>query len=374
MDCSQQRLLVLLPLWWAFFLLDPGASLFQVGDSAEHSDKRVDVVKPHTFVLLSHVILFSASLFLVFHKISKELLRFAFGFDSAVIVISCGVCEVALLHEIIKNYQVANIPLPTVDIVFYASRSILTMIAHFSVSVMDAWTFNTWGKMGVLIPFVVCLSTFYVKQRFVMQWSNRQTCLFGECTTWQGVYLNALKNEIIFGVKLLLPYLQGRSYAVLRFLAIDPERELYKRQRETIKKSRRSQESTRWQRSTWQQSRISGGSDAVSCPSVSISYARGSEKSMEEVIEEYKEAAMLEKDSWQLDEMGQDDEFLHQTSRPDVLCQAELTGNYFDSCNADLQVHGIRSLGKNQVSEHETRGPFTKGGVLKDDRHTLSAL
>jgi len=320
------------------FLVDPGASKFKVDDTAKHTQKTVDVHKPHTYVLLSHIILFSSALFFVFHRISKELLRFSAGFDSAVIASSCAFCEVALLHEIVRNYHVGNVPLPTTDTILYATRSVLTVIAHFSVSVMDAWMFNVWGKMGVLIPFILCLSIFYVKQRWGMRWSQEQTCEFGECTTWQGVYLSFLQNEIVFGLKLLLPYLRGYSYAVLNFKAIDPERELYKRRRESLKRSQRSQQS---HSSEHRQTSALDGT-TYGKPSEVFAPCRVIEKSMEDMIQEYKEAVQPEGDTWELDETGQDDECLHQIPRADALYQAGLGKSW----NTQLLGDVIRGLAK----------------------------
>jgi len=307
------------------FLADPGASIFEVPDTQPHSNKNVNVLKPHTFTLLSHIILFSSALFFVFHKVSMDLLKLATGFDAAVIASSCAICEFALLHEIIQNYGVAKKDLPFIDIVFYATRSILTVAAHYCVSVMDAFKFKVWGKMGVLVPFVVCLSTFYLKQRFLMTWSDRRTCAFGECTTMQGVYLSALKNEIIFGIKLLIPYLRGKTYAVLNFKAIDPERELYKRKR-LSRISRRSQGSLR--------------NDACNVsPNEHIHSGFTPGKGLESMLAEMEEIRSELGTPTKLDSQADPDdenydEPLHQSPRTDTTVSYPCTAGYFERSTA----------------------------------------
>jgi len=209
-----------------------------------------------------------------------------------------------MLHEIVKNYMVANEPLPSIDVVFYVTRSILNVIGHFTVSVADAWTLPIRGKLSVLIPLIITLAIHYLKQRFFVSWSKRETCFHGECTTMQSVYLSFTRTELVFCLKLLLPYLKGHSYAVLNFKAIDPERELYKRQ-QSIRRSRAS-----WQSQDAKRSQLaSNRSDNV--------FRDGASED-------------VENHSWELDETGFDDPFCHQVPRSAQSCHVALGKPYFE--------------------------------------------
>jgi len=97
------------------------------------------------------------ALYLLAHRISKDVLRLVTGFDAAVITLSSAIRLFASVHELITNYSVANKLHPTIDTFFFATRSILIIIGHFSVSVMDLWMVSTKGKLNVPLfeaPFI----------------------------------------------------------------------------------------------------------------------------------------------------------------------------------------------------------------------------
>jgi len=78
-------------------------------------------------------------------------------FDALAIVCAGAMQEAALFQNPINNYSVANKLHPTIDTFFFATRSILIIIGHFSVSVMDLWMVSTKGKLNVPLfeaPFI----------------------------------------------------------------------------------------------------------------------------------------------------------------------------------------------------------------------------
>jgi len=318
-SCNMLKLSLVMSVFGlvALHMVEPGAETVKVPDTIApeilYNRTAVVVAKSATSSLILHLVFYSLALYFVFHQISKSMLRLVTGFDSAVIVFSSAMCEVAVLHELIFHYNAANKVFPTIDIVLYVTRSLMRVTSHYTVSVMDAWTFSTCGKMGVLIPFIISLSFAYFKQRFQGQWSRRETCAFGECNTWKGVYLTFLKNMIVFAIKLLIPYLRGRSYAVLSFHAIDPDRELHKRHK-----------------SVRQSHAIQVQSSGNACPNedaASICIGRA----MEDLIPDYGSRDLLE-----IDEIGEDDKCLHQIPNQGQTYHDAFGGMYFS--HVDMQA------------------------------------
>jgi len=305
----------------ALHMMEPGATKVKVHDTVDpvilYNQTAVVVSKSSTSALLFHLVFYAFALYFVFHQISKDMLRLVTGFDSAVIVFSSAMCEITVFHELIYHYNVANKVFPAIDMILYVTRSLMRVTSHYTISVMDAWTFTTCGKMGVLIPFIISLSFAYFSQHLLGQWSRRETCAFGECNTWKGVYLTFLKNEIVFAIKLLIPYLRGRSYAVLNFHAVDPEKELHKRH----KSVRQSHAISKSSQNSCSACRLEG------VASVCIG------KAMEDIIAE------KERDLLEMNEIGQDDQCLHQIPNPGKSSHDGFGEMYFSRAN--LQVVAV---------------------------------
>jgi len=316
----------------ALHIVGPGDKL-TVADTVAYNTKSVTVVKPHAYVLVLHIILYTIGLYFAYHRISKDMLKLASGFEAAVIMSSCAVVEAVKLHELIYNYGVGNKLLPTIDIVLYAVRSTVRVASHYTVGCMDAWTGTICGKMGVLIPFIISLTWDYFKERWLGQWSKRERCEITECTTAQGLYLSFLKNEIIFALKLLVPYLRGRTFAVLNFRAIDPARELYIRQR-----SRNGLFSSILLRPSHRTLRSNHGVSSR-CSMEDCSSSSSFPKHKEEPTADLHTDDVLQDDAWVVDERAWDDEFLHQVPNPSADDHAALGERYFEQFAADLQFH-----------------------------------
>jgi len=315
----------------ALHIVGPGDKL-TVADTVAYNTKSVTVVKPHAYVLVLHIILYTTGLYFAYHRISKDMLKLASGFEAAVIMSSCAVVEAVKLHELIYNYGVGNKYLPIIDIVLYAGRSIVRIASHYTVAISDAFTGTICGKMGVLIPFIISLTFDYFKERFLGEWSKRERCELTECTTAQGLYLGFLKNEIIFALKLLVPYLRGRSYAVLNFRAIDPARELYIRQR--------SRNGLFFSSILWRPShRTLRSNHGVSsrCSMEDCSSSSSFPKHKEEPTADLHTDDVLQDDAWVVDERAWDDEVLHQVPIPSADDLAALGEDYFGHFDADQQ-------------------------------------
>lgn len=211
----------------AAVVIDPGAVHTKFKDPGTES--MVDVIKSHPAVVLVRSCLFAAGLFLVFHRISWDLLKLcAFSFDSVMIVVSSAFCEFALHSEQMRLRAMMG-DLNHLDVALVVVFSLLRIAGHGVVSVMDAWTISVRAKIAVLAPFTISLSFSYVKQRFLRQWSHKQYCYspVASCTTWQNIYLSFLANEIVFSLKLLVPYVRQRTYGILKIGVIDPNTECY---------------------------------------------------------------------------------------------------------------------------------------------------
>jgi len=330
----------------ALHIMEPGADKVKVPDVVVpekfYNQTAVVVVGPNVFSLMWHIVFYAFALYFVFHQISKDMLKLATGFDSAVIVFSCAMTEAAVLHELIFHLSRAHKVLPAINIILYVARSLMRITSHYTVSIMDAWTFDKYGKMGVLIPFIVSLSFAYITQRFKGQWSTRETCMaFGECNTWKGVYLSFLKNEIIFAIKLLIPYMRGHQYAVLKFHAIDSEKELFKRHT-----SARASMAL-WLTHSVGASRFRGSADphhtsvmarqshGSTCPSEGVASVCLYGKANEKLMSDGRDGDLLENE-----EIVQDDECLHHIPNPGQSSRDALGGSYFS--RAELQVNVTR--------------------------------
>jgi len=208
-----------------------------------------------------------------------------------VIVVSSEMCEFVMLHELIYNYSVACRFLPKFDIFLFSTQSVVCVIAHYAVSVMDAWAITIRGKMCILFPFILSNMMFFWQRRFA-SWSARHTCMNTECTIMQNLYLSSLQNQITFEMKLLLPYIQGQSFAVMNFRATDHERELFKRQSERQRSSQLSQQpqTSVWSadRGSFHSSTASGnGHDSKRRPGESVSSCPNKRNSTQLPVEEY---------------------------------------------------------------------------------------
>jgi len=197
---SSKILVAVVCLIVGIYSVNPGVTNFDISDTVSHNTETVSVIKPQLYTLLSHCCLYCCAVYLVYHMVSKDLLRLAVGFDCAAIVIGCAMREVAMLHEIVKNYMVANEPLPSIDVVFYVTRSILNVIGHFTVSVADAWTLPIRGKLSVLIPLIITLAIHYLKQRFFCLVEQKRDVL-----SWR-VYYHAVGVLVLYEDRIgLLP-------------------------------------------------------------------------------------------------------------------------------------------------------------------------
>jgi len=96
----------------ALHMVEPGSETVKVPDTIApeilYNRTAVVVAKSATSSLILHLVFYSFALYFVFHQISKSMLRLVTGFDSAVIVFSSAMCEVAVLHELIFHYNAAN--------------------------------------------------------------------------------------------------------------------------------------------------------------------------------------------------------------------------------------------------------------------------
>jgi len=93
---------------------------------------------------------------------SRDILRLAIGFDSAVISVSSVLVHVALIHERVINYKVATKLLPSIDLIILATRGILQVIGDWSVTVVDAWILPKKVKICVLLGFILVATFLYL--------------------------------------------------------------------------------------------------------------------------------------------------------------------------------------------------------------------
>jgi len=306
------------------FTVDPGGTKFNVADTVSHNNELVDVSKQHTYVLLLEALLCLFGLYLLTHRISKDMLRLVIGFDAAVITIASATAQFSHMHELVKNYSAANKFLPTIDLILIAIRNLLLVMMSFCASVMDSWTAPRGAKISVLILFIITLIFAYLSS-FLSVWSKRETCFSGQCTTMKSVYLSSVRLEIIFAVKLLLPYARGHSYALLRFKAINPTRELYDRHGESVtwKGSRPSQDSA-----------VQDNINSQDCMRSQYSFESDSacshnRKNSQDVTDDHPNFVMLGRDLRELDEAGWAGDSPHQLSRPSEGGHVAVGGQYF---------------------------------------------
>jgi len=212
------------------YMVDPGRTHLQIQDPYSENHM-VDVIKSHPATLFTRCCLLTASLFLVFHQVSYDLFVMCiFSFDSLAMTTSTVLCEAALLYELMTIFTRED-KFTTLDLMLQTAQAILTVIAHALVSAMDSWMVSVKSKMAVLVPFTLCLMFYYVEQRFVLSWSKREFCGFTYCSTWQGIYLSSVVNEFIFGMKLCVPYLMGRQFAIVKSDSFNPLDEEFSKSR-----------------------------------------------------------------------------------------------------------------------------------------------
>jgi len=210
-------------------VLDPGAETRKVQDPSDR-DHLIDVRKQHPAVAMTLLALIAASLLLLAHDTSRSLLKLSVSFDALVIAGSAVMCVIAAVYETVQ-YAPVEMELDHFDVALLVMKGVATVMAHSSIGVVDAWTVAPRIKQLVTLFFTIAALVTYMIQRYLVSWSKHQMCdlyFQATCVTWQDVFLSALSNEIVFGIKLCVPFWYRRTYGLLTSYSIDPQRECYR--------------------------------------------------------------------------------------------------------------------------------------------------
>jgi len=81
--------------------------------------------------MVAHFCFAFFAFYLLARHISRSVQRRATGLDAAVISTVSAIVHIAEMHSLLRNCRAANKFLPTIDIVYLATRSILNVMAGF---------------------------------------------------------------------------------------------------------------------------------------------------------------------------------------------------------------------------------------------------
>jgi len=215
-NCLNKMYLFVGVLYALLLFADPGRETYIVQDEPSVTGERHNV-----YAVVVEILLLMVILALLAHDMKKELIKkCASSFDCIAIAAFCATCQMSVIGELYVTNE-----LTAVYLTVHGIHSCLMTILHFFVASMDSWCCTLWTRLACLMLFAGCLTFFYVKYRFIHIWSEWETCLSPSgCTSFQELYLGAMFNEWVFALKLLVPYCQGRSYAVFKSPVVDVKR------------------------------------------------------------------------------------------------------------------------------------------------------
>jgi len=114
----------------------------------------------------------------------------------------------------------------TFKILISSCETIGRVAVHCVFALMDAWTVSVRAKACTLLVYDFSVIWLYVNSRWNVQWSEVPVdILWTARTTRKVIFLSAMSNIAVFGFKLLLPYICGYPFALLRSAFIGRVRE-----------------------------------------------------------------------------------------------------------------------------------------------------
>jgi len=150
------------------------------------------------------------------HKMSKGMMWIlVWYFDWLAIMVCSLTAEIAMAWEYFENLVE---PLTVLVCVRTITESLGRVLLHGCFAMMDAWMISISAKAILLLLYLGTACSLYIKYRWYHEWStNIDVCfLWSACTSPKVVVLTSLANIVIFGLKLLLPYMIGYPYSVVK--------------------------------------------------------------------------------------------------------------------------------------------------------------
>jgi len=201
-----------------------------VFDPAQHRFKRqdphdpkntIDVVKSHHITQIARTLCLLAGFFIALENVSVELLKHCItNFDVLVITLSAATCEIFVRLELFDVYE----NLSTAAMMIEVSEAMARVMVHWVCAIMDAWSVSNVMKVVITVLFWIDLAFLYLTNRYLRDWSSHKPCnlLTLSCTTRDDWYLSARSQELLFVSKILVDYVCGHRFAVLKPRFMDP--------------------------------------------------------------------------------------------------------------------------------------------------------